>query len=259
MSVIRVNQFYCALSSEFLQIRTLINFRIRDWRIVVKENIDAVRENRWCEVGIFQDLAADEIKELESKCHYREVAAGTVFYESQEAGETMFLIKKGRVRLYHLSAEGKTFTTAILEAGDFFGDMLFERSCYECFAEATTACAICSMSRADVETFLLGDRRIAVRIVENLGRRLHGAEQRLADSVLKNIPSRLAALLLRIARRNDSADVFLTHEELAQLLGMRRETITRFLNELQNQNLIALHRGRIALLDTETLKKIGAK
>lgn len=224
------------------------------------ENLDSVQGDNLCEVGIFQDLTTDETRELEKKCQYREVAAKTIFYESQQAGGVMFLIRHGRVRLYHLSAEGKTFTTAILEAGDFFGDMLFdERGCYECFAEATTACAINLMSREDVETYLLGDRRIAVRIVENLGRRLSGVEQRLADLVLKNIPSRLAALLLRIARRNDAADVFLTHEELAQLLGTRRETVTRILNELQNRRLIDLHRGHIVLLDAETLKKIGAK
>lgn len=224
----------------------------------MKENLDAVQGENLCEVGIFQDLTTEETRELERKCQYREVAAGTIFYESQQAGGLMFLIRHGRVRLYHLSADGKTFTTAILEAGDFFGDMLLERGCYDCFAEAVTACTICTMSRADVENYLLGDRRIAVRIVENLGKRLHAVEQRLADLVLKNIPARLAALLLRTARRKNAADVFLTHEELAQLLGTRRETVTRILNELQNQRLIDLHRGRIVLLDTKTLGRISA-
>ena len=90
-----------------------------------------------------------------------------------------------------------------------------------------------------------------------MGKRLIEAEQRLADSVLKKFPSRLVSLLLRFARKNGLTTVHLTHEELAQLLGMRRETVTRILNDLQNQELIDLHRGRITLLNREKLEAIG--
>ena len=224
----------------------------------MKEDFEAVRENHLCEFSIFQDLSPDEIKELERKCHYREVSSGAIFYESEQSGALMFLIKQGRVKLYHLSAEGRIFTTAILEAGDFFGDLMLGLGCYGCFAEAATDCQIYSMSLENVKTYLIGDRRIAVRIVENLGRRLLEAEQRLADSVLKNIPARLAALLLQVARRKHSTEVSLTHKELSQMLGTRRETITRILNELQNRKLINLHRGRIELLDVRTLEKISS-
>ena len=226
----------------------------------MKETTVAVRDVRLCDVGIFQDLTLDEIRELEKKCHFKEVAADTVFYESHEAGETVFFIRDGRVRLYHLSAEGKTYTTAILGTGAFFGEMtLFGSPRYDSYAEAVTRCTIGMISRADVERFLLDDCRIAFRIIEALGRRLTEAEQRLSDLVLKNVPSRLASLLLRFAKKDDSTTVLLTHEELAQLLGTRRETVTRTLNELQNQQLIDLQRGRISLLNTERLKTIGAE
>ena len=59
-------------------------------------------------VDIFQDLTPEEVSELQRKVHFKEVAAGTVFYESHESCEIIFFLKKGRVRLYHLSAEGKT-------------------------------------------------------------------------------------------------------------------------------------------------------
>ena len=227
-------------------------------KAVCKETSDAVRNVRLCDVGIFQDLTLDEIRELEKNCHFKEVAADTVFYESLEAGETVFFIKAGRVRLYHLSAEGKTYTTAILEAGAFFGEMtLFGSPRYDSYAEAVTDCTIGLISRADVERFLLNDCRIAFRIIETLGKRLIEAERRLSDLVLKNVPSRLVSLLLRFARKSDSTTVNLTHEELAQLLGTRRETVTRTLNELQNQRLIHLHRGRVTLLNVEELKTIG--
>jgi len=224
----------------------------------VKETPGAARDVRLCDVGIFQDLTLDEIRELEKKYRFKKVAADTVFYESREVGETVFFIKDGRVRLYHLSAEGKTYTTTTLEAGAFFGEMtLFGSPRYDSYAEAVTDCTIGLISRADVEKSLLADCRIAFRIIETLGRRLVEAEHRLSDLVLKNIPSRLVSLLLRFARKDDSTTVILTHEELAQLLGTRRETVTRTLNELQNRELIDLHRGRISLLNTEKLETIA--
>ena len=94
-----------------------------------------------------------------------------------------------------------------------------------------------------------------------LGKRLFEVEQRLADLALKNIPSRLIALLLRLAEpspKGNTAEVFLTHEELAQMLGTRRETVTRILNEQSCQGSIALHRARITLLDVERLNKISS-
>ena len=214
------------------------------------------------DVDIFQDLTPEEISELQKKVHFREVAAGTVFYESHESSEVLFFVKKGRVRLYHLSAEGKTFTTTILEAGTFFGEMaMLGQRLYGSCAEAITPCVISSVSRKDVENFLFADCRIAFRVVEALGKRLIEVEQRLADLALKDIPSRLISLLLRLAGHSpngNAAEVFLTHEELAQMLGTRRETVTRILNEQSNQGTIALHRGRITLLDIERLNKISS-
>ncbi len=75
------------------------------------------------EVDLFQDLSAEEIEALGERMPIKVVDAGTIFYSSQEPTEMLFLLKKGRVRLYHLSSEGKTFTTAIIEAGTFFGEM----------------------------------------------------------------------------------------------------------------------------------------
>lgn len=224
----------------------------------MKTEIKSAEESHLSAVEIFQDLTVGEIIKLEDKCHLKQFTARTVFYAFGQADGDIFLIKKGRVRLYHLSTEGKIFTTAILEAGTFFGAAAFDGENHGEYAETVTDCTICLMSRHDFETVLLADSRIAFRIVEALEKRLLEAERRLAELVLKNIPARVAALLLYYARQNDTSDVRLTHEELAQMLGTRRETVTRILNDLQDRHLIEQHRGRIALLDVERLKKIGA-
>lgn len=221
------------------------------------------------DVEIFQDLTEGEIELLGEKMPLKDYGAKTVFYTPQDAGEILFMIKRGRVRLYRLSADGDTFTTAILEAGTFFGKMaLVGQQLYGNYAEAATDCTICLISRDDAKKYLVADERIAYRIIETLGKRLLELEQRLADSALKQVPARVASLLLQFAGKQaeyesnkisgNQFEIVCTHEELAQMLGIHRETATRTLKQLSRLNLIELGRGRIRLLNMDDLLDLSA-
>jgi len=224
------------------------------------------------DVEIFQDLTEEEVDQLAEKMPLKNVAAKTVLYTPEEATEVLFMIKKGRVRLFRLMADGKVITTAILEEGTFFGQLaLLGQQLYGNFAEALTDCVICIINRADAKTYLIGDERIAYRIIETLGRRLLEIEQRLADTTLKHVPARVASLLLQLAKNRmreeggaenrtagGAIEINFTHEELAQLLGIHRETITRTLKEFSRLNFIKLGRGQILLLDANGLLDLSA-
>lgn len=189
----------------------------------------------------------------------KKVAAGTVFYTPQQLSEVVFLVKQGRVRLYQISEDGKPFTTAMVEAGTFFGEMtLLGQSLYGSFAEAATPCLLCVMSRDDVKRTLLGDARIAARIVETLGRRLLETEKRLSDLALKSVAARVATMLLQRAGSAETVEITCTHEELAHDVGACRETVTKILNEWRGQKLVELHRGRVGLLDRKRLHDLSA-
>ncbi len=218
------------------------------------------------EVDIFRDLTPAEIEALGQRAPMREIGAGTQIYAPDQPTEVLFILKSGRVRLYHLSVDGKALTTAILEAGTIFGEMaLLGQELYGSYAEALTPCVLCLMSREDVQTLLLSDPRIAARIAEFLGRRLIDAERRLSDFAFKRLPERLAALLLEHASdrrawlgRSPHLEVRYTHSELAEMTGTYRETVTKILNEFQQSQLIRLHRGRIVVLDPAGLQQISA-
>ncbi len=213
---------------------------------------------------LFRDLTPAEVDALSERMPAKEVVAGTVFYSPEQPTEVLHFLKKGRVHLFYLSAEGKAFTTAILEAGTFFGEMaILGQSLYGKYAEAVTPCTLCVIDREQVKNLLLGDLRISNRLVEMLGKRLAETERRLADLALKRLPARTAALLLHLADRKNAekpcetglpVEVAYTHEELAQMVGTQRETINRVLNEFQSEGLIKLHRGRIVLLRIDDLK-----
>ncbi|MFV9507325.1 MAG: Crp/Fnr family transcriptional regulator [Oscillochloridaceae bacterium umkhey_bin13] len=219
------------------------------------------------DTDIFRDLEQTEVEALGKRAPMQRVPAGTVFFSPEQAAEVLFILKEGQVRLYHLSPDGKALTTAVLEAGTIFGEMaLLGQRLHQSYAEALSPYLLCLMSREDVTGMLLSDPRIATRIAEILGQRLISAEQRLSDFAFKNLPQRLASLLLQQARppkarlfRQTSGppEVRFTHEALAEMVGTYRETATKILNEFRAQGLIELKRGCVVLVDEAGLRRFS--
>lgn len=214
------------------------------------------------ENDLFRGLPPADVAAMGERAPMKRVEAGTLFFTAGQQTEVLFILKEGRVRLYRLSADGRAFTTAILEPGSVFGEMaLMGQHLNDSYAEALDPCLICLMSRADVQTLLLGDPRIAVRIAEILGGRLIEAQTQLADFVFKRAPERLAALLLRLARKShpllsakEILEVRHTHEELADMMGVQRETVTKILKEWSDLGILELRRGRVRILNTMSLQ-----
>ncbi len=219
------------------------------------------------DTDIFRDLEPAEVEALGTRTPMQRVPAGTVFFSPDQAAEVLFILKEGQVRLYHLSPDGKALTTAVLEPGTIFGEMaLLGQRLHQSYAEALRPCLLCLMSRDDVKHLLLSDPRVATRIAEILGQRLILAEQRLSDFAFKNLPQRLASLLIRLSRpprarlfrtASGPPEVRFTHEALAEMVGTYRETATKILNEFRAQGLIGLKRGCVVLVDEPGLRALS--
>jgi CRP-like cAMP-binding protein len=206
---------------------------------------------------IFRDLGLDEVEQIGRLTTMTTCAPRKVFYEPEDKSEVLFLLKKGRVQLYRLSPGGKKMVTGIIEAGAFFGEMaLIGQGMHRAFAEALEDCVLCVMSRADVERYLLGHPKIAMRLTEALGNRLVEAEARLEEMAFKGVPARLASLLLRLAP-GDRVEGY-THQDFAEAVGSYRETVTQTLNEFKAQGLVEIERKAVRLLDRERLHAIAS-
>ena len=213
---------------------------------------------------LFQDLNAEEQTDLERRMPHITVVAGTLIYSPEEHGEVLFLLKQGRVRLYRLSPDGKSLTTAMIEPGSVFGEMaLLGQGMQDSFAEALEDSILYTLSRRDVQEVLLGDPRVSRRLLELVSRRLTDTERKLEEFAFKNVPQRLASLLLQLAHvppgRHEgpvSLPVRYTHQQLAEMIGTYRETVTKVLNDFRQQGWIRMDHGRIQLLELQTLRKM---
>lgn len=213
-------------------------------------------------VELFQDLAPEEIQRLEHVTGLVEYRRGHVVYSPDDPAERLFILKRGEVEVSRMTPDGKKLVLARLGPGAVFGEMtVLGQRLHRSFAEAVSDCLVCVMSRSDVERLLLGDPRIARRLVQMLGTRLAQIENQLEEFAFKSLSARLAGLLLRLATDTDwrGRRVLngLTHQQLAELLGTYRETVTATLNQFRDQGLVEIGRRRIVLLDPAALERVA--
>lgn len=209
-------------------------------------------------MDLFRDLTPAEMEEIDRATMMQTCRTGRVFYTPGETGEVLFILKQGAVQLYRMSAEGRKLVIARLEPVCFFGEMsCVGQGMYNTFAEATEDSLICTMSRHDVERLLLAKPKVAVRILEAIGQRLVSAEQQLEEMAFKGLIPRVAALLLRAAEGPDIKG--LSHQDLADQLGVYRETVTNALNELKTAGIVDIGRKRITIVDRHRLERAASE
>jgi CRP-like cAMP-binding protein len=211
-------------------------------------------------IDIFKDLTQSELAEMDRQITMSSSPPGKMFYMPEDSGEVLFLLKKGRVQLYRISPNGKKLVVATLGPGAIFGEMsLVGQGMHNTFAESIDECLLCVMSRADVERLMREKPMVAFRFVEALGERLTRLESRLEDIAFKSIPARLASLLLRLA--SDEGDGMhidgYTHQDLGEMLGTYRETITQTLNEFKGDGYVDISRKHIEILDRASLELLA--
>ena len=210
-------------------------------------------------IQVFRDLSPSELMKMDRQLTMSSCESGKIFYMPEDSGEILFLLKKGQVQIYRLAPNGKKLVVATLGPGAIFGEMsIVGQGMHNTFAEAVDDCLLCVMSRADVERLIREKPDVAFRFLETMSHRVSTLETHLEDIAFKSIPARLAGLLLRLAEEQGSDDLRgYTHQDLSEMLGTYRETITQTLNEFKAQGLIAIGRKRIALIDKRRLEALA--
>ena len=225
-----------------------------------EEDASEIKLHYLSKAELFCDLSPEELKDVARIATMTTYPAGRIFYSPNEQGEILFILKKGQVQLYRMSEEGRKLVIGTLGAGTIFGEMaLTGLRMYDAFAEATEEALICILNRADVEKLLISKPKVAIRLVDLMGKRLRETEERLEQTLFHDVPSRLAALLLRLHSETQSDVIEMTHEELAQHLGVYRETVTAALNNLRKDDLITIGRKQVHLSDIPGLEKKASR
>jgi CRP/FNR family transcriptional regulator, cyclic AMP receptor protein len=212
---------------------------------------------------ILIDLSAEQRAQIERQISYAEYPAGHLFYAPDDDGDQILILRRGRVRIYKLSLEGRALTLLMLEPSSVFGEMaLAEQWRHDSFAEAMTECQVGSLSRRELRRVLNSHPQTAMRFMGVMSTRLRAMERKLADIAFKSVPQRLATVLLSLAnvQRAQQGDtpavVRFTHHQLAEMIGSYRETVTKTIGEFREAGLIRVEEDVISLTDLPRLRAL---
>jgi len=215
---------------------------------------------------IFRALAPHARAEVEHLISYRSYPSGHVFHAPNEVGNQLFVLRTGRVRIYKLAPEGRALTLMVLEPITIFGEMsLVGQGLHDTFAEATSACVIGVIERTTLRHILERYPQVAIASMELMGQRLRAMEHKLADLAFKSVPQRLASVLLNLAgmpvgQGQPAAQpnvVRVTHQQLAELIGSYRETVTKAIGDMREAGLVRSEDDALALIDLAQLQRLA--
>jgi CRP/FNR family transcriptional regulator, cyclic AMP receptor protein len=214
---------------------------------------------------IFRDLQPHERDEIAHQIHTTSYPAGHILHAPGDYNEHVFILQSGRVQIYKKSLEGRILRINVLEPVSVFGEItLMNQWMYNCFAEAMTTCVIGTIERHTMHAILQTYPQVTIRFMELMGQRLHEMENKLVDIAFKSVPQRLATILINLASTSPPDTptgppptvARYTHQQLAEMIGSYRETVTKIMGEFREEGLIRVEGEHIYLTNMSRLQQL---
>jgi CRP/FNR family cyclic AMP-dependent transcriptional regulator len=217
-------------------------------------------------VDLFDSLSEEEIRVLLRENSDVSLEEGQTFYAPWEHDGKLFVLKKGRMRLYR-AEDAREFTLEVVEAGTVFGEMAFTpHRLRESYARALEPSVVFVMERAAVERLIQEKPQVGLRMISLLSERLHYYETRMEDVTLKEVPARLASLILFLVQSEGvqvpgeiRIPTRYTHEHLGTMIGANREAVTRAFGRLQDEGALQIRRRLIYVEDVDALQRAAGR
>jgi CRP/FNR family cyclic AMP-dependent transcriptional regulator len=217
-------------------------------------------------IKILADVSRDTLAQLERDCIWRRFEPGTPVFGYQDAGDDVFLIAEGHVRVTIYSLEGKAVSFSELGPGEIFGEYPAidggERSAG---VEAYTRCLIASMSSSSFLSLLRSEPDVAIALLRQLVATIRRLTTRVYEFSTLAVNNRIHAEILRLAslsnRKGKVAEIAPspTHFEIASRISTHREAVTRELNRLAKIGIIERRDGALIVKDINRLTEMVHK
>lgn len=218
------------------------------------------------EVALFSGLSEEDIAAIGHATTMTRCTRGQQILSPDDPADRIHIIKKGRVRVFRITPDGKQLTLDIFEPGTILGDMqlLGQDRLPEAYAEAIEDAIICTITPDELRGLIERYPIIGLNIIGHLTRRLDAAERELEAMAYQRVDQRLARKLLdlgqRFGIRTDRGTLIgarLTQQELAEMIGTTRETLAHTLGDFRRHGLIDTQRHQVVIRDAERLTSVA--
>jgi len=230
------------------------------------EIIDNCASCAWTKEGFFCQLSSPALKSFEEVKFTSSYPAHAVLFVEGQMPRGVYLLCKGRVKLTMTSAEGKTMILHIAEAGELIGvNGALSGKPYELSAETLEPCQVNFIKREAFQRLIHDHRDIGVHVTEQISNDYQAACFQIRSMGLsRTAEEKVARFLLDRATTGKETNqgirmnVALTHEEIAQIVGVSRETVTRTLSDLRQKSLITTKGQSVLIRNKPALEALVA-
>lgn len=212
---------------------------------------------------LFRELDDEAAAALRASMVEIKLARGDVLFREGDAGDQIYVVVDGKIKLGRTSPDGRENLLAVLGPGQMFGELsLFDPGPRSATASGITETTLLGLAHKDLLPWLTGRPEVARNLLAQLAQRLRRSNDTLADLVFSDVPGRVAKQLLDLSERfgvpsTEGLRVVhdLTQEELAQLVGASRETVNKALADFVARNWIRLESRSVVLTDIDRLRR----
>ncbi len=216
-------------------------------------------------VPLLSDLNGDVVSKLSETVEMKEIRRRQVIYLPGDPGSAVYLVNGGRVKVSKVTRDGKELTLAYRGPGEIFGEAcLIDGGPREEMAEAMENALVTEIERTDFEGLLMTQAPLGFRMTKILALRRREMENKIENLVFKDVNSKLAELLLRLASeygvddaRGTLVALKITHQEMANLIGSTRETVSLTLAQFKRKGLIQTEGRKVIIADREGLRALA--
>ena len=213
-------------------------------------------------IPLFSELSDDDLREIVKLAVRQVYKKDNMILIEEEIGSTIFIILDGRVKISRISDDGREVILSILSEGDFFGEMsILDGQNRSANVVTLDDSKIMVIRREDFLQMLHDYPQIAINLLKELAQRLRRSDTQIKSLSLQNATGKVASTLLRIA--DDSGKIHLgqveiprlpPQQDLANMAGTSRETISRVLKALTKQGYLKKEGSRLIIKDYESFR-----
>lgn len=212
-------------------------------------------------VPSFSTLTKAEASDLLSMCRTVEYKKGRTIFSEGTEGNEVYLIDEGRVKITTQTPQGRTKILGILQEGDFLGEMaILDPSPRTANAFVHEDASIIVLERKDFLSFIDEHPDVSMKIVQSLCRRVREANDEIRNFTFYDQPGRLAHMLRKLSEKfpgesdgESYIDLKLTHQDLADMLGIARESVTKMVSTLKREGAIDIREHMIYIINDDAL------
>jgi CRP-like cAMP-binding protein len=216
-------------------------------------------------IPLLADVGAETIQRLVKTLELREIRRRQVVYLPGDPGDAVYFVNGGRLKVSKVTRDGKELTLAYRVPGEIFGELcLIEGGPREEMSEAMENSLISVVERPLFEQILLKEGLIGSRLVKVVAQRRREVENKIEQLIFKDVNAKLAELLLRLGEeygiddaRGTLVSLKITHQEMANLIGSTRETVSLTLSQFKRRGFIHTEGRKVILADRDGLRALA--